>query len=259
MKTITLVISDKSSNKDPTDPSSFSNDVSDCNAPTIKSRTVAGVQGIEATIECPTSSQKFAMVAVETSSNWIALMYMAPNADFQSQVASFDSAVSSLKVQGAVDTKASTGGSGGIGTNLGLELKSVIQSVLIQGKNVDVAIKTNSTISNFKLEEQNKKLSFTVDGQSGTRGSTEIPIGKVLEGPYTVAIDGQTTTNFEVTNEGSAEALMKISYTHSTHDVSVTGTNVVPEFPAVMIGAIAAIIGVVAVVGRTNLLGTKMW
>jgi hypothetical protein len=37
--------------------------------------------------------------------------------------------------------------------------------------------------------------------------------------------------------------MLTISYTHSTHDVTVTGTNVVPEFPVAALGAIAAVIG----------------
>jgi hypothetical protein len=100
-------------------------------------------------------------------------------------------------------------------------------------------------------------ISFTVDGQTGTEGTTEIPIGQVLEGPYTVMIDGQATTNFEVANEGTADAVITISYTHSAHDITVTGTNVVPEFPAVMMGIIAAVIGIVAVISRTNLINGK--
>jgi len=262
MKTIGLLVSDKSQGKDPKDPGSFSNDANDCNAPTIKSRDVAGVKGIEATVVCPTSKETIRMVTVQTSSNWIVLMYMAPTADFDGQVAAFDSTVSSLQVQGAVNSDAGAGGNNSgndnSGSNLGLQLKTEIHQVLLQGKNKDISVVTNSTISNFRLEEQNKRVVFTVEGQSGTHGSTEIPIGQMLRGPYNVAIDGKSTTDFQVTNEGTENAMMKLSYTHSTHDITVTGTNVVPEFPIALVGAIAAIIGIVAVMGRTNLMGRKV-
>jgi hypothetical protein len=116
---------------------------------------------------------------------------------------------------------------------------------------LDLDLKTNSTITNFKLEEESKKLSFTVEGQSGTHRTTEIPIGQVLDGPYTVTIDAQSTTNFQVSNEGTTDATIKISYTHSTHDITASDTNVVPEFPAMAIGLIMAIIvGMVAVMVR---------
>src|ERR1051326_3429738 len=55
MKSIVLLVSDKSTNKDPRNPSSFANDVNNCDAPTIVSRTVAGVQGTEATVNCPST------------------------------------------------------------------------------------------------------------------------------------------------------------------------------------------------------------
>ena len=263
MKTITLLMTAKIQNQDPTEPSSFNNDVQDCNDPAIQSRTVAGVQAVEATVECPSTSQKFTMVSVETASNWVIVMYMAPMADFDSNVADFDSAVSSLQVQGAMNTQVPSGGGGGGsvdeggsgGVSVGLPLQAAVQTVVIAGANVNLDVKTNSTISNFELDEEDKQISFTVDGQTGTRGSTEIPIGKVLEGPYTVMIDGSATTDFEVANEGSTDAVMTLSYTHSQHDVDVTGTNVVPEFPIAIVGIIAAVIGAVAVLSRTNLMG----
>jgi len=251
---MTLLITDKG-NRDPQDPNSFSQESIDCPPATVSSTSVAGVQGYEAIVECPSTNTKVKMVSVGTEDKWIVVMYSAPTAEFESNVGKFDAAVDSLSVQGAVDTEGP--GNPDDKPNLGLELKSVIQSVLVKGQNMDMALKTTSTISSFMLEEENKQLKFTVDGQTGTEGTTEIPIGQVLEGPYAVAIDGEATTDFEVTNEGTSNAVMKISYTHSIHEITVTGTNVVPEFPAVMIGLIAAIIGIVAIVGRTNLISRK--
>ncbi len=113
----------------------------------------------------------------------------------------------------------------------GVEMKPLIQSLVLAGETIELDLKSNSTISDFMLEEENKRVTFKVDGENGTIGVTEIPIGRILEGPYTVTIDGQATSNFEVTPAGaSQEAVMRISYTHSVHDVSIAGTNVVPEF-----------------------------
>lgn len=142
---------------------------------------------------------------------------------------------------------------------VGLELELFVQSVVVAGDTVEVELSSSSTVSEFKLEEENKRVTFKVDGETGTPGTTEISIGRILEGPYTVMIDGQTTSNFEVTEaEGSGEAILKISYTHSTHDVTVTGTNVVPEFPFSAIGVIAAMVGAVILIGRSRLAGSFM-
>jgi hypothetical protein len=45
---------------------------------------------------------------------------------------------------------------------------------------------------------------------------------------------------------------MTLTYTHSSHDVVITGTNVVPEFPIGVIGAVAAVIGIIAIMTRTK-------
>jgi hypothetical protein len=245
MSTISLLITAKGG-RDARDPSSLTQDVLDCNQPSITSRTAAGVQGNEITIECPGSSQKTRMVTIETEDKIVAVMFTTPSSEFDSKVGAFDSAVGSLSVEGAMDSGGTDGGAT-------IDLTAVTRTVVIAGANVDIDIKTNSTIGQLDLNEQNKQVSFTVEGETGTTGTVEIAIGKMLMGPYTVTIDGQATTDFEVVNEGSAEAVMTISYTHSQHDVTITGTSVVPEFPIAALGAIAAVIGTVIVVGRTRL------
>jgi hypothetical protein len=247
MKTISLLITDKAA-RDPNDPSSLTQDVLDCNQPSINSRTVAGVQATEVTVDCPSSAQKWRMVAVETADNIVAVMFMTPASEFDSNVGAFDSAVGSLQVEGAADT----GGTSGVGLSIGLT--TVTRTVVIAGANVNVDFRTNSTISAVTVDENKKQVSFTVDGQTGTRGTTEVEIGQMLMGPYSVTIDGQTVTDFDVKNEGSVDAVMTLSYTHSEHDVVVTGTSVVPEFPLAAVGAVAAAIGVVSVLGRTKFL-----
>jgi len=253
MKTINLLITDKSG-RDPRDPSSLTQDVIDCNPPSVNSRTVAGAQASEVTVDCPSSAQKMRMVAVETEDKIVAVMFMTPASEFDSNVGAFESAVTSLKVEGAEDTEGTGGTSGGNGGGVSIELTTDTHTVVIAGANVNVYFRTNSTISAVTVDEDKKQVSFTVDGQTGTSGTTEVEIGQMLMGPYTVTIDGQTTTDFEVANEGSVDAVMTLSYTHSEHDVVITGTSVVPEFPVVLVGALAAIVGVVAIVGRTRFL-----
>jgi hypothetical protein len=252
MKTINLLITDKGG-RDPRDPSSLTQDVIDCNEPSVNSRTVAGKQATEVTVDCPSSAQKMRMVAVETEDNIVAVMFMTPASEFDSNVGAFDSAVASLKVEGAIDTEGTGGTPGGNGGGVSIGLTTVTRTVVVAGANVNVDFRTNSTISALAIDEDKKQVSFTVDGETGTSGTTEVEIGQMLMGPYTVTIDGQATTDFEVANEGTAEAVMTISYTHSVRDVTITGTSVVPEFPVAALGAMAAVIGAVIVVARTRL------
>lgn len=243
MKSITLMVADKGV-RDVNDPGSFNQDVDSCNPPSIASRTVAGVQGTEATVECPSTAQKFRMVAVETADNIVVVMYMTPASEFDSNLGAFDSAVASLSVQGAT-------GTGGVpSTPTEDEPSSSMMDVMVAGESVAVAIESSSTISALALNEDNKMLSFKADG---TGGETEVSVGKVLEGPYTVMVDGEATTDFEESTDDQGVKTITVTHGTGAHDVTVTGTQVVPEFPIVALGAIAAAIGAVSVLGRTRL------
>ena len=251
-KIMLLTIMDKSKVQTaPTDPSSIRKDPSStCGTPLTGSTQVSGVTASEITVECTNAgvASKVKMVVIQTDARWISAMYMAPSAEFDSDLSAFNTAVSTLQVNGATDI-------GGGGVNIGLQLK--VQSVMLGGKSLQVDVKSSSTISNFNLDEGSKTLTFKAEGQTGTQGKTEIAIGKMLNGPYTVKIDGTATTDFQVAGAG-ADAMMTVSYTHSTHDVAVTGASVVPEFPIAVVGVIAALIGIVAVIGRTKLFRNRI-
>jgi hypothetical protein len=243
-----LMIMDKSEVESaPTDPSEFSMDgTSTCSTPSMSTVQVSGVAASQIIVECTESgvTSKSKMIVLETDTRWISAIFMAPVAEFDASVSAFDDAVSTLEVRGATDME------GGTGVNVGLQLRT--QTVMLAGQSLQVDVRSSSTITEFRLDEETKTLTFKADGQTGTEGSTEIAVGKMLNGPYTVTIDGETTTDFEVDGTG-AEAVMTISYTHSVHDIAVTGASVVPEFPVAAVGMIAALIGIVAVLGRTKL------
>ena len=244
MKTINLLITAKGG-RDASDPSSLTQDVSDCNQPSIQSRTVAGVQGTEVTVECPGSGQKFRMVAVETVENIVAVMYMTPTSEFDSNLSAFDSAVASLSVQGA-------SGTGGVpSTPTEDEPTLSMQSVMVAGESIQVSIESASTVSAFALNEESKMLTFKTDG---TGSETTVAVGSVLEGPYTVMVDGQATTDFEESTDDQGVKTVTTSHGEGAHEVSISGTQVVPEFPLAALGAIAAVVGVVAVLGRAKFL-----
>jgi hypothetical protein len=250
---IGLIVGDSANLEGLSNSFKYTNDsVSDCSSQTVTDIQISGKSGKEISAECVAEGGpvKMKIAFVQTATMWVGVMLMAPPADFESDAAKFDSTVASLKVVGAMDVKAS----GGQVFNVGLELNAIKEPITINGKSILLDLKTNSTISNFAVDENNNKLSFKAEGKTGTHGTTEVAIGKVLKGPYAVSIDGQYTSNFKVIgNEASADAMISISYTHSSHDITITGTNVVPEFPLAMIGAVAGIIGVVAVLGRTKI------
>ena len=128
------------------------------------------------------------------------------------------------------------------------------------GETFDIEIASNSNISNVELNEEEKVLSFTVEGETGTKGVTEVTIPKaMLSGEMMVLVDGQTisSTSSDVIlkSETDAEVTFEINYSHSEHTVEVTGTNVVPEFPVAALVMAVSVGSAIVVATRLKLLG----
>jgi hypothetical protein len=144
------------------------------------------------------------------------------------------------------------------------ELKVIVIVLSVQGTRTDLNVESSSEVSNLALDENNKQITFKVSGDEGTPGVTIVPVSKVLVEPYTVKFDGSATSNYDVvSDQATGDKKIKLTYTHSTHDVAIVGAGVVvprdggdETWPPNMmmygiIGAIAAaaaIGGVVAVV-----------
>jgi hypothetical protein len=134
-----------------------------------------------------------------------------------------------------------------------LDVKTFEQQVKIGESDIQLSIQSSSEVSEFALEEQERRVSFRVSGMSGTNGSALVPISRVLEGPYSVMIDGMPTTDFgEIRNDTSAETSVRINYSHSVHAITITGTNVVPEFPLPILALGAFVIAIVTVLRSTK-------
>lgn len=237
----------------PTDPST---DEMSCEVLSTAQVQVSGVKAVESVAQCTVEGEtvKAKTTVVNTETRWVVASFIASEDEYDESEGEYDSSVDSLQVEGAIDVDAGDIVDDVTDTVGDITLEASVQTVMIAGEEVEVEFNSSSTISNVELDEESKTLSFTVDGEDGTEGTTEIGIGSVLEGPYTVAIDGEVTEEFEVTtDEATGETTLSVSYTHSTHDITVTGTNVVPEFPVAALGAIAAAIGTVAVLGRTRM------
>ena len=111
-------------------------------------------------------------------------------------------------------------------------------SINAEDEDFTVNIATNSEVDNFEFSQQEKKVSFVVDGEDGTSGFAEVTIPKrLLSGAITIFVDENVVTANDVIVKSNTEMEMtlEINYRHSIHQIEVVGTNVVPEFPLVAI------------------------
>ncbi len=129
-------------------------------------------------------------------------------------------------------------------------MKSFAQELSVSKEKITLDITSTSDVTNFDFREGDKKMSFRAM-ESQDNGVARIPIGKVLQGPYVITVDGETEDNYFVQGDADKTTL-ELRYPAGTHDIVITGTRVVPEFPAAML-VLVAVIGTIAVLGRTRL------
>ncbi|WP_179363187.1 MG2 domain-containing protein [Nitrosopumilus oxyclinae] len=125
----------------------------------------------------------------------------------------------------------------------------------------EVKVASNSKVTEVKFKEPEKKVSFMVEGESGTKGVTQISIPKaLLSGQMSVMIDGKIMADEDVIVTANTETTTKLelNYHHSIHQIDVVGTNAVPEFGSVaLIVMVVAISGIILVSSKYSRLGIR--
>jgi hypothetical protein len=221
-----------------------------CHIETYAYTKINSIDGIHIVAECDTTDEEYSnvsMYGIMSENNFILIAFAAKTSDdYNENIAAFEQSINTLKVDHPIPFKTAMAQV--------LHLTTVNHQVFAKGAKIDLKVETNSEVSNLAFSESDKRISVRVAGQDGTDGTMIIAVNKVLEGPYTVTIDGQATSNFVVAqDDATGQKSVEISYKHSVHDIVITGTNVVPEFPPAVIASILGIIGIIAVLSRTEL------
>jgi parallel beta-helix repeat protein len=113
-----------------------------------------------------------------------------------------------------------------------------------------VLVSSNSTISGFKFNQPQMRISFNLTGPSGTTGYCNVTIPKSLvsDNPWTITIDGQPPIDIIATSNDT-HSFLYFTYMHgSTRNIIIQGTHVVPEFPSFMILPLFMVFTMLAVV-----------
>ncbi len=100
---------------------------------------------------------------------------------------------------------------------------------------------SNSTVYNLQLHAPEPKITFNITGDVGTKGFCNVTIPKSLIwtiDSWTVLIDGQPAT-FDI-SEDQQNTYIYIIYEHSEHEITIKGTNIVPEFNSLSLTLLTA-------------------
>ena len=109
-------------------------------------------------------------------------------------------------------------------------------AVTVGGQNYDVAVETNSTVTNFNTTSLTSvgELNFKVQG-IGTTGMSNITIPKaLLNGAFNVTVDGGQPWYLAPVSGNSTHSSLYFTYNgtpYYSHVVKITGTTFIPEFP----------------------------
>jgi hypothetical protein len=110
------------------------------------------------------------------------------------------------------------------------------------GKPYRVIFDSNSTVADFVFDREHKRFSFTATGAPGTTGYCNISIPKALlyalPQEWVIIIDNPPPlvypTEYNVT-ETDTHTFIYFTYTHSTHTITIGGTEVIREFDATVL------------------------
>ncbi len=186
---------------------------------------IAGVAGAYINYSCNGDEFIMESTVVSSNSNWIIFTVFSEEELYEEYVGEAgSSALKTLKVSGAIDIEREEESVGPVSIT-----PSIIE-VTVSGEAIQIQLNSSSVITDFRLHEVDRLLSFKTVGESGTDGITEISIGRIIKGTYLVTIDGQITDQWMVDSTSTGETILTISYANGTHEISIQGTQVVPEF-----------------------------
>lgn len=119
----------------------------------------------------------------------------------------------------------------------------------------DVAIISNSSLSNFQLTVSNESqatLDFTAAGENGTQGFCWVIVPQAVinySQAWTVTLDGSLlqTHEYSVATNGTHWNFW-IDYPQSTHQIQVKGVTILPEFPTSILLSLFIITTLLAIV-----------
>lgn len=178
-----------------------------------------------------------------TDKNVVLLLFSADSSVFDKNVGEFMESLHSLKVDKPASLKETFA--------VLYHLVDNLHEVQANGTIVDLNLSSNAKISNVNFDEGQKRLSFRMEGVGNeTSSMTSVSVDKLLKGPYVVTLDGQKLTDGIVIDDGDNGTIQLQAPNTGAHEITITGTNVVPEFPFAMLALTAGMASLIIIFGR---------
>lgn len=121
--------------------------------------------------------------------------------------------------------------------------------ILYKDMEFPIEVWTNSSLYNVAgvITEGNGSIWLSVMGPAGTEGYVYLVLPKqFMARPYNVYLDGELVS-YDTPYENATHVTISIYYGHSEHTITVSSTNVIPEFPLELITIFTMLVAVVVI------------
>jgi parallel beta-helix repeat protein len=96
-----------------------------------------------------------------------------------------------------------------------------------------ISLVCNSTLSAFTFAQSNKEISFVATGPANTTGYFNVSMPKMLlSGPWRILLSQSDATSKATIVENETHTTILLNYIHSSQNIELIGTQVIPEYPS---------------------------
>lgn len=96
-----------------------------------------------------------------------------------------------------------------------------------------ISLVCNSTLSAFTFAQSNKEISFVATGPTSTTGYFNVSMPKMLlSGPWRILLSQRDVTSKATIAENETYTTILLNYNHSSQNIGLIGTQVIPEYPS---------------------------
>ena len=184
---------------------------------------------------------------VDAGDRYLSYGLLATNENYKKYINEFEESVKSLVVANNDNAMA-------VNLSEVFDYPRQMQLTLKDGTVINSRVITPSDISYVTLDQKSNSLHIGIDEPNSYRSFLLTNIGEVLDEPYIVMFDDVPVDSQILENESGKYMMIYYEDKKGPHEISITGSRVVPEFGtiAVMILAVA-IISIIAVSARSRL------
>ena len=120
---------------------------------------------------------------------------------------------------------------------------------------LQVQVASNSSVTSLIFDSTRRLLNFTVSGPTGSFGFFDATIARtLLSGQPIVMIDG--VEHPASVTEDTDFWYIHVTYSHSEHQITIGGSNTIPEFPPIPLLGVIFILAMIILRRRTKYLTT---